>query len=320
MSLEPGSLLAGKYQIQDEIGKGAYGRVYRARDTSLGRDVAIKELRKGGEVGSTDYADYVRRFEREAQVQAGFIHPNIVQVYELVKPKTEGDAYYLVMEYVDGKSLKEVLERGGPLPPDKALGIFCDILNGLEAVHAGPRDIVHRDIKPSNILLTRSDQAKLADFGQAQVRDESMRTRTGQPHPGAPVYMSPEQETTQAYLYPASDIFSAGCVLFEMLTGQGYKSARSRGQSLADLRPDLPARVGKALEKALAEDRASRYPSAGEFAKALGCPGRAEPAPQPAPHKTGLPTWAWIVGGLAVFFVVVAALGAIGIKKRRAEW
>ena len=188
MPLSPGDLLATKYRIEAEIGRGAFGRVYRARDVALDRLVAIKELHKGeDDLGSTQFSDYVRRFEREARVQARFNHPNIVHVYELLR--LADDRLYLVMEYVDGESLRDDLARRGPLPVDEAVRIMLDLLAGLAAVHADERDIVHRDIKPSNVMLTKSGQAKLTDFGLAQVGDESLRS-------GAPGSRIPARRST----------------------------------------------------------------------------------------------------------------------------
>lgn len=274
MTLDAGDLLANKYRIEAEIGRGAFGRVYRARDIALDRVVAIKELHKGeDDIGSTVFSDYVRRFEREARVQARFNHPNIVHVYELLR--LADDRLYLAMEYVDGESLRDYIARRGPLPVDEALRIMADLLAGLAAVHADERDIVHRDIKPSNVMLTRVGQAKLTDFGLAQVGDESLRSGAGQPHPGSPMYMSPEQETTNAYLYPASDVFSAGCVLFELLTGVVYKQAKRRKRELADLRPDTPPWLVEVVARALARDADERPTDAGELGQLLDQAARA---------------------------------------------
>ncbi len=286
MPLSPGDLLADKYRIEAEIGRGAFGRVYRTRDITLDRVVAIKELHKGADdLGSIVFNDYVRRFEREARVQARFSHPNIVHVYELLRPAD--DRLYLVMEYVDGGSLREYLARRGALPVDEAVRIMLDLLAGLAAVHADERDIVHRDIKPSNVLLTRAGQAKLTDFGLAQVGDESMRSGAGQPHPGSPMYMSPEQETTNAYLYPASDVFSAGCVLFELLTGVIYKQARRRKQGLTDLRPDVPQWLAEVVARALAREAEERFSDAEEMRQRIVAAQQVTAAVQVRPAGAG---------------------------------
>lgn len=273
MPLPSNTLLANKYRIEAIIGQGAYGRVYRARDVQLDRLVAIKELHKGdGELSSTAYNDYARRFRREAKVQARFDHPHIVHVYELLEP--EPDKLYLVMACVDGGTLKDLIERkGASLPIDDVLRIGQEILQGLAYVHDDPRDIVHRDIKPSNILLTKDGHAKTSDFGLAQVGDESMRSGSGEPHPGTAMYMSPEQETTPAYLYPQSDLFSAGCVLFELLTGVPYKKAKRNRQSLRDLRPDVPTTLDELIVQALLKDYEARPESAEAMAQKLGVGG-----------------------------------------------
>lgn len=261
-------LLFDRYQIREVIGEGNFGRVLRATDVTLGRDVAIKELkRNNAERGSSDYANYIRRFKREAKVQAKFTHPNIVQVIKLHDTR---DTQYLVMEYVDGGDLKQYLARRGKLPPDEAVRIIKDVLAGLQTVHDHQMQIIHRDIKPSNILLTRSGTAKLADFGLAQVLDESGRTQgRGQSHPGTQAYKSPEQANSYGYLFAESDIYSTGLVLFEMLAGVPYVTVRRRNKSLSELLPKISEAVTVSLAKALAENVDERWESAGVFASSL---------------------------------------------------
>jgi len=258
-TLSPGALIGDKYRIESLIGEGAFGYVYRAYDIRLQRPVAIKELSPANpKLSTTAFDDYRRRFEREARVQAQFNHPRIVHVYELLP---QGDAYYLVMEYVDGPSLRDYLREKGPLPFDEAIRLTRQVLDGLTAVHEHPWDIVHRDIKPSNILLTQQGEVKLADFGVAQMSEESLRTLTERLPPGTPLYMAPEQARGEPYLWPQADLFAVGCVLFEMLTGKPYRRAY--------LRPDMPEWLEEVVERALAKEPEERYESAREMAGAI---------------------------------------------------
>ena len=281
MPLKADQLLKKKYLIEGEIGRGTFGRVYRARDTELDRLVAIKELHKAeAEMNSTKFADGLRRFEREARLMARFNHPHIVHVYEFLRIR-EG-VMYLVMEYVDGGSLKQRLEVEGKLPIEEALRLVSEVLSGLKAVYADPRDIVHRDIKPSNILLTRQGNAKLTDFGLAQVGDESMRSNSDSNHPGTPAYMSPEQGGGSGYLYPASDLYSLGCVLFEMITGVGYKQAKRNGKTLRNLLPEVPQWLEDALMKVLVRDPDERPQTVEELADLLDGGRRSKEAQEKA--------------------------------------
>ena len=266
-TLSPGTLIGGKYRIESFIGEGAFGYVYRAYDVRLQRPVAIKELSPANpKLSTTAFDDYRRRFEREARVQAQFNHPHIVHVYELLP---QGEAYYLVMEYVDGTSLRDYLEKKGPVSIEEALRITRQVLDGLAEVHRHPWDIVHRDIKPSNILLTARGEVKLADFGVAQVSEESLRTMTERLPPGTPLYMAPEQARGEPYLWPQADLFAVGCVLFEMLTGIPYKKAQRRRKRLRGLRPDVPDWLVEVLDRTLAREPEERFESAYEMIEAL---------------------------------------------------
>ncbi|MCU0485842.1 MAG: bifunctional serine/threonine-protein kinase/formylglycine-generating enzyme family protein [Anaerolineales bacterium] len=254
--LQPGDLLVDKYRIERELDRGAYGIVWLATQMKVDRKVAIKELRLGeGGVDTQKFGKYEERFRREARLLALFNHNKIVQCIELVEPQP--GVLYLVMEYVDGGNLQKYLNEKQRLSSREACKLMIQILEALQVVHDHQIGIIHRDIKPSNILLTRDKQVKLADFGIAQVGDESMRnldgqiTQEGKPHPGSPDYMSPEQKSTARCLYPTSDVYSAGCVLFEMLTGVSYSKARRDGKTLHQLRPSLPEWLSQAVEGAL---------------------------------------------------------------------
>jgi len=278
MPLNPGDVLSGdKIRIDGVLGQGAFGVVYKAYDTALTRPIAVKELRRDAPgMDSARYDEYVTRFRREAQVQAKFSHPHIVQVYELVE---QGATLFLVMEYVEGRTLRDELAARGPLPFAQAVQITLDLLDALREVHAHPLDIVHRDIKPSNVLLSVNGRAKLTDFGLAQVGGESSRSRLGgSRHPGTPLYMSPEQENTIGYLRPASDLYSVGCVLFELLTVKPYKQVDDDPEALRRLRPEAPRELVTILTKALEEDARSRYRRAADFARALRAVQAAEEA------------------------------------------
>ncbi len=267
MTLEPGFVLENTYRIERLIGEGAFGAVYRAQDMRLARPVAIKELhRVGPQIGDSLFLQYEERFNREIQIQSQLQHRNIVQVYCFYKLH---DAMYLVLEYVDGPNLHDYLTQYRILPPYKAVRLTQELLDALAHVHSHRLDIVHRDIKPSNILMTRDGHAKLADFGLAQMAAESTRSDLGnRRHPGTPLYMAPEQEQTYGYLRPSADLYSLGCVLFEMLTGELWKRQLPTIKP-SDISPEVPEWLDKVVKKALEEDPHARFRSAQEMQDAL---------------------------------------------------
>src|SRR5918912_381704 len=202
-----GSLLGGRYRLLDVLGDGGMARVFRAQDERLQRIVAVKILHQQ----YLGQPEFVRRFEQEAQLAAGLAHPAIVAIYDLGH---EDDTYYIVMEYVEGSSLKEVIAREGRLPLDRAVPLIRQLGHALDFAHG--HGVVHRDIKPENILLTPADQVKVSDFGIARAMTSPGQTATGIVL-GSVSYFSPEQAQGQ----PAtaeSDIYSSGIVLYEMLT------------------------------------------------------------------------------------------------------
>jgi len=196
-----------EYEIIGEIGSGGMATVYKAVQKSLDRPVAIKELKKDYSADS----QIVRRFERESRVAASLQHENIVHIYDYWKKPY----YSIVMEYVDGVNLADVIEKTGPLPVDVGTIIALQVCEGLDYAHM--RGLIHRDIKPSNIMIKRNGEVKLMDFGIAQSRNLEALTMPGTLI-GTPAYMSPEQILGQQ-LDSRSDIFSFGIVLYEMFTG-----------------------------------------------------------------------------------------------------
>jgi serine/threonine protein kinase len=229
-------------RIEKSIGQGAFGEVYLATHLGLNGKRAVKVLlRDEVGIGSTEYDEYRNRFRQESQLMEWFNHPNIIRVYDF---QEEENTLFLVMEYASGGSLRERMDEkkknGTLFTVEETVKTGIEIAEGLAILHA--KDIVHRDLKPSNILFDADGHAKVADLGLAQVPGgASMRSQLSivKPHPGTPAYMSPEQEVAGSYLRPASDIYSLGLILFEMLTGRGYKSLRP-GTRLKSLSPDSP--------------------------------------------------------------------------------
>ncbi len=259
----PTALFEDRYRIERVIGEGAFGRAYLALDSRLRRNVAIKELLASR--NTTDHATYERyleRFQREARATGMIQQPNVVTVYDLHVDAAGNN--YLVMEYVDGTNLRDLLAQVGTLPVGRATAIATDLARALEAVHE--QEIVHRDIKPANIMITRRGVAKLMDFGIAQVGHESLRTQMTSGHPGTPIYMSPEQSSGYGYIDGRSDLYSLGLVLYEMLAGEPY--ARRR-QPLGALRSDLPPPLVAIVDRALAREVDARYQSAADILKDL---------------------------------------------------
>jgi serine/threonine protein kinase len=257
--LEVGMLLAEKYRIISAIAQGGFGQVYLGYDEDMERYVAIKELLHDTAAESYDtWQDYRMRFIKEARTVGQFAHPNVVRAYSL--ESTADSSMYLVMEYVDGESLEQLLQQGGSLKAERALEVAIDICTAIAAIYR--QDIVHRDIKPSNILISRQGAAKLTDFGIAQVGHETRRTQQAVGHPGTPAYKSPEQATSTAYLDQRSDLYALGLVVYEMLTGRLY--ARDRippSHYTAQVPPALDAAVMRTLE----ENPAERYQTAEEL-------------------------------------------------------
>jgi hypothetical protein len=202
-------VIAGRYSLKNEVGRGGMGVVWRGEDELLGRDVALKRV---GMLPGGATPDLVRA-EREARLAASLNHPHVVSVFDLVD---EPDAQWLVMEYVESRTLAELIKDNGPMDPDGAAQILCQAADALAAAHRA--GIVHRDVKPSNILVTPAGQAKLTDFGIARASADATLTQTGLVT-GSPAYLSPEV-ATGGTATAATDVWSLGATLFHALTGR----------------------------------------------------------------------------------------------------
>lgn len=256
-------LLGDRYLLGEMIGTGGMADVYIAQDQRLSREVAVKILR-------SDLAkdpSFVARFRKEAKAAAGLNHPGIVSVYD----SGETPAPYIVMELVNGHTLREVVRSGERLPLDRALSIVESILAALEYSHQ--RNIVHRDIKPANIMVANNGDIKVMDFGIARALDDLGATLTSTWNVvGTAQYLSPEQATGDQ-ADARSDIYSTGCLLFELLTGQApfsgetpvsiaYQHVSAEIPSARSIQSDLPADIDKVIKIALAKNPLDRYQSA----------------------------------------------------------
>ena len=260
----------GKYEIRRTLGRGAMGVVYEAFDPDIQRIVAIKTVRLPA-AGDGETADDLARFRREAQAAGRLTHPNIVGVFDY---GTTGDLAYIVMEFVDGPTLKSLMDARERFPLSRIVSIMNDLLAGLRFSHE--RGVVHRDIKPANVMLTAAGQAKIADFGIARIENATI-TQAGTVI-GTPAFMSPEQFMGEA-VDARSDIWSAGVLLYQLLTGErpfdGSMSAIMH--KALNTEPPLPSQISVAaplafdavVRRALAKRPEDRFPSARAFAAAI---------------------------------------------------
>jgi serine/threonine-protein kinase len=257
-----GRLLGNRYRILELIGEGGMALVYKAECTLLQRIVAIKILRPQY---SSD-KEFVERFRREAQSAASLSHPNVVNIFDVGQ---DGDTYYIVMEYISGTNLKDLIKKEAPFALTRTLRITLQISDALR--HAHEHNIVHRDIKPHNILITSDGIVKVTDFGIARAVATSGYTQTGVVM-GSVQYFSPEQARGLP-VGPQSDLYSLGCVLYEMLTGEvpftgespiaiALKHLQEEPPLLAMLSSTQPKAVADVVKRTLAKDIEERYPSA----------------------------------------------------------
>ena len=269
MSELPERRTYGEYEIESFLGKGSIGKVWLARHRRIGRRVALKTVVLDQKFEDEDDAhEFYRRLQREVELCAAMQHPNIVTLYDV---GYSGEVVsYFATEYVDGESLLTRLRRTRPLPLHEALSIATDLLRGL--AYAQSKGIIHRDIKPANILLTSDGHAKIADFGVARPLNSSLTVSRSLV--GTPNYMSPEQVKT-APVSPRSDLFSAGIVLYEMLTGMKpfsapelsgilYNVVNHHPPAVSEVNPGVPAALAAIVAKLLAKNPEDRYGTAGE--------------------------------------------------------
>src|SRR5262245_26082081 len=265
-------LLGGRYQVGELLGYGGMAEVHRGRDLRLGRDVAIKMLR-------TDLArddTFQLRFRREAQNAASLNHPAIVAVYDTGEERgSSGESLpYIVMEFVNGRTLKEVLAAEGRLMPRRALEITSEICAALDFSHR--HGIIHRDIKPGNVMLTQTGQVKVMDFGIARALASGASTMTQTSAViGTAQYLSPEQARGES-VDARSDVYATGCVLYELLCGQppfvgdspvsvAYQHVREDAKAPSLMNRDVSPAIDAIVLKALAKNPLNRYQSAGEM-------------------------------------------------------
>ena len=258
----------GRYEVLDEIGQGAMGVVYKARDPLIDRVVAIKTINLS--MAMDEKEEYEGRFYQEAKAAGRLNHPNIVTIYDVGK---SGNVAYIAMEFLEGRELRDIMNDGALLPVDQVLHTVAQVAQGLAYAHE--HDIVHRDVKPSNIMVIRDGHVKITDFGIARMASSSVRTQTGMVL-GSPKYMSPEQVMGKA-IDQRSDIFSLGVMLYEMLTGQApfngenvnaimYQTLNAIPPPPNMVNPAIPEMVNFIVAKALAKGMEDRYQNAKDFA------------------------------------------------------
>jgi eukaryotic-like serine/threonine-protein kinase len=251
----------GRYEIIDKVGQGSMGVVYKGKDPYINREVGIKISRPSPSTTGEQADKYREKFFLEAQSAGRLLHPNIVAIYDAGMYK---DFCYITMEYIDGPNLGKFCVRESLLPFARAAEVMIGACKALDYAHQ--KDVVHRDIKPSNIMLSKSRDVKITDFGIAQIKSD---TTISKGIIGSPSYMSPEQVKEES-ITSLSDIFSLGCVMYELFTGEQafpgdnyfsimYKIVNEDPPPLKNFRPEIPDILEKIVKKALSKDSDKRY-------------------------------------------------------------
>ncbi|OJY44703.1 Stk1 family PASTA domain-containing Ser/Thr kinase [Pseudonocardia sp. 73-21] len=263
-------LLSERYELGEVLGYGGMSEVHRGLDTRLGRDVAVKVLR-------ADLArdpQFQMRFRREAQNAAALNHPAIVAVYDTGEVMSEsGPLPYIVMEYVDGQTLREIVKSTGPMTQQKVIEVMADVCAALDFSHR--HQIIHRDVKPANIMINRAGAVKVMDFGIARALGEGQNVTQTAAVIGTAQYLSPEQARGEP-VDARSDVYAAGCVLYELLTGEppftgdtpvavAYQHVREEPKAPSQVNPSIPPSLDSVVLKALSKNPANRYQSAAEM-------------------------------------------------------
>lgn len=269
--------LEKNYAIERELGRGGMGVVFLAKDKRLDRHVAIKVLHLATGAGVDLKQEVIERFQREAKVVARLAHPNLVMVYDVGQ---DGEFYYMIMEFADGKPLSDLVVNQRGLPAPVVTSVGHQVCLALSVAHEA--NVTHRDIKPANVILSAKGVAKLTDFGIAQLSEDSARLTQAGTVIGSILYASPEQLRNASSVDARSDVYSLGVTLFELLTGKSpYQSEQisqlileimSQGDvpSVRELAPDVPEFLELIVQRALKKDPAERYQSAAEMAADLG--------------------------------------------------
>ena len=317
-----GTVLSDRYRLESKLGSGGMSTVYLARDVTLERWVAVKVMHRE----MSDQPDQIERFRREARAVAQLSHPNVVSVIDAGE---DGGHPYIVFEYVDGETLKQRIERVGPLPVDEATAYAIEIGRGLAAAHT--RRLVHRDVKPQNVLIDSEGRAKVTDFGIARSLEADGLTQTGRVL-GTTDYVSPEQAMGRG-VDARTDIYSLGVLLYEMLTGEVPFTAETVvgvamkhvNEDMPDVqrrRPEVSSALAAVVERSTTKDPKNRYPDMAscladleaalevEVARAGGSHGQATSVLETVPSKRKVLTTRR-VSAAGVFLVLAATVAAL---------